>query len=193
MKHRIVNRLIAFFVIATFVFQLYPDSSFAAVEEQKMFGPFLPGEVDYSLEDITGVSSDLDDIPLLDPDGEPYVQNEVSSLREEDAKHFRLSDGSMAKAMYTEPVHFKQDGRWRDIDNSLGPVPADEKTGVWRKKPRREPGRPPERYLCAGANGQSSAKIPGNGAFSVTGNRHRRNLAPRWRKLLFQKAASPPG
>ena len=45
---------------------------------------------------------------------------EVTSLREENVKHFRLADGTYAAVVYTHPVHRKdKDGIWRDIDNTL--------------------------------------------------------------------------
>ncbi len=58
---------------------------------------------------------------------EPYVQQEmtskivgeVSELREEYAKHFVCEDGSYVVATYTEPVHYKENGKWKEIDNSL--------------------------------------------------------------------------
>ena len=57
---------------------------------------------------------------------EVSVLGEVEILREEDTKHFRLSDGSFVAVSYGQPVHFQsEDGEWRDIDNSLwrlGPI-----------------------------------------------------------------------
>ena len=58
---------------------------------------------------------------------ESYVQQEmtskivgeVSELREEYAKHFVCEDGSYVVATYTEPVHYKEKGKWKEIDNSL--------------------------------------------------------------------------
>ena len=45
---------------------------------------------------------------------------EVEELREENVKHFRLSDGSYIAAQYTDAVHYLDaDGNYVDIDNSL--------------------------------------------------------------------------
>ncbi len=45
---------------------------------------------------------------------------EVTSLREENAKHFRLADGTYEAVVYTHPVHRKdENGVWQDIDNNL--------------------------------------------------------------------------
>lgn len=48
------------------------------------------------------------------------VLGEVGSLRQEDTKHFRLSDGSFVAVAYGLPIHYAdEDGDWQDIDNSL--------------------------------------------------------------------------
>ena len=45
---------------------------------------------------------------------------EITSLREENVKHFRLADGTYEAVVYAKPVH-RQDknGVWQDIDNNL--------------------------------------------------------------------------
>ena len=49
--------------------------------------------------------------------GETY---EVTELREESAKHFRLSDGRYVAAQYGEPVHYiDENGNYIDISNKL--------------------------------------------------------------------------
>jgi len=60
-------------------------------------------------------------------DGETYKYEpdvyEVESLREENVKHFRLSDGSYVAAVYPTAVHMPDgEGGWTDIDNSLAPL-----------------------------------------------------------------------
>lgn len=48
------------------------------------------------------------------------VLGEVEELREEDTKHFRLSDGSFIAVSYGMPVHYEdEDGNWEDIDNTI--------------------------------------------------------------------------
>ena len=54
------------------------------------------------------------------PESEAEVLFEDISLREESAKHFRLSDGTYVAAQYNYPVHFEdENGDWQDIDNAL--------------------------------------------------------------------------
>lgn len=47
------------------------------------------------------------------------IVSEVTELREEYAKHFVCEDGSYIAATYSEPVHYKENGQWKEIDNSL--------------------------------------------------------------------------
>ncbi|MBR3639722.1 MAG: DNRLRE domain-containing protein, partial [Clostridia bacterium] len=50
----------------------------------------------------------------------PYIIGEDESLRTENSKTFRQSDGSFICSVYQEPVHFKNaEGEWEDIDNTL--------------------------------------------------------------------------
>ena len=45
---------------------------------------------------------------------------EVTELREENVKHFRLEDGSYVAAQYNYPVHYiDENGEFEDIDNRL--------------------------------------------------------------------------
>lgn len=51
---------------------------------------------------------------------------EDEAKREEDVKHFQMSDGTVQAAQYPIPVHFEKDGKWTDYDNTLEEVDADE-------------------------------------------------------------------
>lgn len=49
----------------------------------------------------------------------PKIVREVTELREESVKHFLCEDGSYIAATYSAPVHYKENGEWKEIDNSL--------------------------------------------------------------------------
>ena len=52
--------------------------------------------------------------------GELVVLEEDISLREENVKHFKLSNGTVKAVSYANAVHYlDRDGNWIDIDNSL--------------------------------------------------------------------------
>lgn len=59
-------------------------------------------------------------VDVAEGQAEVTVLGEVEELREEDTKHFRLSDGSFVAVSYGLPVHYEdENGDWQDIDNSL--------------------------------------------------------------------------
>lgn len=48
------------------------------------------------------------------------ILGEVEDLREEDTKHFRMSDGSYIAVSYGMPVHYEdEEGNWEDINNTI--------------------------------------------------------------------------
>lgn len=57
------------------------------------------------------------------------IVSEVTELREEYAKHFVCEDGSYVVATYNDPIHYKEDGQWKEIDNSLK-LSSDAKSGL---------------------------------------------------------------
>jgi len=60
---------------------------------------------------------------------EVIVLAEDESLRDESSKTFILSDKTMQKVIYSIPVHYEENGEWKEIDNTLmddGLVSVDE-------------------------------------------------------------------
>ena len=56
---------------------------------------------------------------------EAYIVSEAVEKREENAKHFRMSDGSYVVAQYNTPVHYlDENGEWVDIDNTISEAEA---------------------------------------------------------------------
>ena len=47
------------------------------------------------------------------------IVREVTELREESVKHFLCEDGSIIAATYSEPIHFFENGQWKEINNEL--------------------------------------------------------------------------
>jgi len=84
---------------------LWPDGleDVASIDDTGAEYGLWPEEIEEEIPELTG-----DDI-----------MGELYHLREANVKHFRMSDGSMEKALYVEPIHFERDGSWSDIDNRL--------------------------------------------------------------------------
>lgn len=70
----------------------------------------------------------------------PAIDCEETGRREESVKHFRLEDGSYLAVSYGVPVHYRENGEWKNISRtspsadpitssslsaSIGPVPAE--------------------------------------------------------------------
>lgn len=56
---------------------------------------------------------------MLVEEADAKIVREVTELREESVKHFLCEDGSYIAATYSTPVHYKENGEWKEIDNSL--------------------------------------------------------------------------
>ncbi len=70
--------------------------------------------------EASNTSVSEDDTETSFSKSEVLVLEEDVSLREENIKHFKLSDGTTKAVAYASPVHYKDaDGNWIDIDNSL--------------------------------------------------------------------------
>ena len=50
---------------------------------------------------------------------EVTVLGELTEKRTEYTKEFRLSNGLNLATVYTHPVHYNEDGQWKEIDNTL--------------------------------------------------------------------------
>ena len=62
-------------------------------------------------------------------DSDDYLSEylvEKTEKRDENTKYFYMSDGTIQAAQYSVPVHYEQDGKWVDYDNTLNEVDADE-------------------------------------------------------------------
>ena len=47
------------------------------------------------------------------------ILRELTEKRDQCVKHFRMSEKGVAAAVYPEPVHYEENGEWKEIDNRL--------------------------------------------------------------------------
>lgn len=100
MKRMTWQRILAFVIVMTMLFEFLPMTSFA-VEDDSVLNS---GATSVSESASTELS----------------VIGEVPELRDATSKHFRLSDGSYAAVEYGIPIHFQgEDNTWEEIDNTL--------------------------------------------------------------------------
>ncbi|OIK14253.1 hypothetical protein BIV60_12155 [Bacillus sp. MUM 116] len=78
---------------------------------------FLPFKTIAATEQQT--SSDLPPQLQSPPAGSKDIVDEDLSKREENVKHFLLKDHTYEADVYPYPIHYKENGQWKDIDNSL--------------------------------------------------------------------------
>ena len=75
----------------------------------------------YAFADLVDTSSTETSVTeTAENKSEVFVVCEEEDLREENIKHFKLSDGTTKAVVYTQPVHYKDsEGKFVDIDNAL--------------------------------------------------------------------------
>jgi hypothetical protein len=99
------KKFLVFLALLGQVVSLFPSQRLEAASET------MPN--DLIVEESTEYRSDELDISLV-----PIV-DEDESRRTANEKHFRKLDGTYEVAIYDNEVHYYEDGKWKDIDNSL--------------------------------------------------------------------------
>ena len=69
--------------------------------------------------EITAESENISENISSQAEKEPVIIGEVKELREENVKHYKLSDGTYKAVVYSSPVHYEEAGEWKDIDNRI--------------------------------------------------------------------------
>lgn len=117
------TRVISFVLSLVMAFYVYPFLSYAE-DETEAWTYDVESELEYpdpAEEDISHEDSDYE----IEYNSEETITpadviGEVSDLRDESVKHYRLSDGRFVAVDYGTPVHYKDEGdEWTDYDNTL--------------------------------------------------------------------------
>ena len=119
------SRILALLLTLTLLVQLFSGSVFAEPEEADPAGE--PGASENgTAEPEVAAEPEGEDENAPDPlakAGKPstVVVGEVTALRAETQKHFRMEDGSYIAVDYGIPVHYTEDDgeSWEEIDNTL--------------------------------------------------------------------------
>ena len=96
-----ITRILAVILTVLFVFQIMPNETLAAdVQENAKITEAVQSanEKDEALSQIV---------------------SEVKSKRDEYTKVYKKVDGSYTAVVSASPIHYKENGKWKDIDNSL--------------------------------------------------------------------------
>ena len=96
MKYPKWSKLLSLFLVLAMLVQMMPVMSFADDDDLPSFSETAPESAVVT------------------------VLGEVEELREENIKHFRLSDGTFVAVDYGMAVHYEDsEGSWQDIDNTI--------------------------------------------------------------------------
>ena len=68
---------------------------------------------------IGSTTDNIDNIIVNNQTQEATIVTEVTEKRDADKKVYLLSDGSYMSAIYSQQVHYEENGKWEDIDNSF--------------------------------------------------------------------------
>ena len=74
--------------------------------------------------EVTSESAEtIDDMTISSEETEETEQaeivSEIEDMRTEHTKYFRMSDGSYMAAQYAQPVHYEENGEWKEYDYSI--------------------------------------------------------------------------
>ena len=65
---------------------------------------------------------------------EPEIVSELTEKRDETTKYFAMSDGTIKACIYPQNVHYLEDGKYKEIDNTLVETTEDDKVYYKNKK-----------------------------------------------------------
>lgn len=108
MKQRKSLRLLSMLLALVMVLELCPTQAHAV-------------QTDSALE-LVPAMPEVSEPEQNENDSDIFISGEVTELRGEYEKHYRLTDGSFMAVQYQVPVHYQDDGQWVDIDNTLEAV-----------------------------------------------------------------------
>ena len=113
------KKMLAVLLTGVMSFYAMPLQSLAWSEQVSMYEMDTPSSgimemVDPEREESATEIAELDSETKI-----PYVLYEDPSLRTENEKQFRMSDGSYTLTQYPRAVHYQQGEEWEEIDNTL--------------------------------------------------------------------------
>lgn len=115
---QLTKKLLSMLLTLALLLQLLPASIFATERD----GDALTEAERLLIDEGSFVAADETPAEIL---------FEEVALREENVKHFRMSDGSYRAVVYDTPVHYlDEDGQWQEYDNTLLAVSTLDGDGV---------------------------------------------------------------
>ncbi|MCL2859832.1 MAG: hypothetical protein FWF46_04605 [Oscillospiraceae bacterium] len=116
-------KVIAIIVFIVMTFNLFAPTAFAIAENFSNTEAITDETTNDNTENSTSDETKI-----------PTIIGEDISQREENVKRFWLDNGTEIAAIYLEPVHYMQDGKLVDIDNSLTEAVDDTSDQILKNK-----------------------------------------------------------
>ena len=121
-RNKTLVKITAIFLTAIIILQLFTPIALGIQEDNKTQIPEIIAEEQNSKSTTE----------LTNSEAETEIIGEITEKRTLNQKHFLQNDGSVVAAIYPTDVHYEQDGRLVDIDNSLEYIDEDE--GMYQNK-----------------------------------------------------------
>ncbi len=115
------GKCLSLLLVVALLIQLLPTTIFAT-ESETTADPNVTDDA------MSGYADELESIE--NPASSVTILFEEESLREESVKHFRMDDGSYIAVQYGTPVHYEEDGKWVEYDNTLHEVSTLDGEGI---------------------------------------------------------------
>lgn len=77
------------------------------------------------------VDEEISEFLLDDEEQTVLIAEEDISQRSSNIKHFKKRDNTFVAAVYPDPVHYQENGEWREIDNRLVDAGEEDNTPFW--------------------------------------------------------------
>ena len=122
MKHLVVSKALVLILVFAMLFELMPANGFATPgDEEGSQSVQQQEELPAKEEGLETDGENENSSAESETETKALIVGEVSELREEGIKHFRMDDGSFIAVDYGMPVHFTADNgdTWENIDNTL--------------------------------------------------------------------------
>lgn len=109
MKKRVTKAMYILFLILA-IFQAVPTYAITLIAESL--------EVEDSL-DLKLTTNEVTSEEKVEDDEEIFIEEELVEKRTANEKHFKMSDGTIKAYIYDDNIHYKKNGKYVEIDNSL--------------------------------------------------------------------------
>ena len=114
-----IIKICSLFMVIVFTLQCFNIGTLAAVRNLTILENVESTDInnDLSLSELEKINKIKADERFVNE--KSLIASEIVNLRSENSKYFLHKDGTYTVAMYSNPIHFLQNGKWEEINTSL--------------------------------------------------------------------------